>query len=100
MVRTLTGACSCAVLLLAALLMGLPPVRSFGSEGECGEVYEVGEGETLHTISARFGDDFILERNPHIRDSDDVFPGLVLLIVPDLARSKLEPSLSLFAHCF
>ncbi|KAL9688833.1 hypothetical protein QQ045_033257 [Rhodiola kirilowii] len=46
----------------------------------CEEVYVVREGETLHTISDRCGDPFIVEHNPHIQDPDDVFPGLVIKI--------------------
>ncbi|MCD7450121.1 hypothetical protein HAX54_003687 [Datura stramonium] len=42
----------------------------------------VGEGETLHTISDKCGDPYIVERNPHIHDPDDVFPGLVIKITP------------------
>ncbi|KAI3704898.1 hypothetical protein L1987_75127 [Smallanthus sonchifolius] len=48
----------------------------------CDEIYVVGEGETLHTISDKCGDPFIVERNPHIHDPDDVFPGLVIKITP------------------
>lgn len=48
----------------------------------CDEIYVVSEGETLHTISDKCGDPFIVERNPHIHDPDDVFPGLVIKIVP------------------
>lgn len=48
----------------------------------CEEIYVVGEGETLHTISDKCGDPFIVERNPHIHDPDDVFPGLVIKINP------------------
>ncbi|KAG6496320.1 uncharacterized protein LOC121992880 [Zingiber officinale] len=48
----------------------------------CDEIYVVGEGETLHSISDKCGDPFIVERNPHIHDPDDVFPGLVILITP------------------
>ncbi|KAI4363635.1 hypothetical protein MLD38_019826 [Melastoma candidum] len=46
----------------------------------CDEIYVVGEGETLHTIGDKCGDPFIVERNPHIQDPDDVFPGLVIKI--------------------
>ncbi|KAL0400811.1 UNVERIFIED_CONTAM: hypothetical protein Slati_4111000 [Sesamum latifolium] len=49
----------------------------------CDEIYVVGEGETLHTISDKCGDPFIVERNPHIHDPDDVFPGLVIRITPN-----------------
>ncbi|XP_060202719.1 uncharacterized protein LOC132631136 [Lycium barbarum] len=48
----------------------------------CDEIYVVGEGETLHTISDKCGDPYIVERNPHIHDPDDVFPGLVIKITP------------------
>ncbi|KAF8698462.1 hypothetical protein HU200_035202 [Digitaria exilis] len=47
----------------------------------CEELYVVAEGETLHSISARCGDPYILERNPHVHDPDDVFPGLVIRII-------------------
>ncbi|KAG5009275.1 hypothetical protein AAZX31_07G075800 [Glycine max] len=50
----------------------------------CEEIYVVGEGETLHTISDKCGDPFIVENNPHIHDPDDVFPGLVIKITPSL----------------
>ncbi|KHN29393.1 hypothetical protein glysoja_005117 [Glycine soja] len=50
------------------------------SKPSCDEIYVVGEGETLHTISDKCGDPFIVEKNPHIHDPDDVFPGLVLKI--------------------
>jgi hypothetical protein len=46
------------------------------------EVYVVVEGETLHTISNKCGDPFIVERNPHVHDPDDVFPGLVIALRP------------------
>ncbi|CAN6569365.1 hypothetical protein ACFX13_001939 [Malus domestica] len=48
----------------------------------CDEIYVVGEGETLHTISDKCDDPYIVERNPHIHDPDDVFPGLVIKITP------------------
>jgi len=52
----------------------------------CEEVYVVGEGETLHSISDKCGDPFILELNPHVHDPDDVFPGLVIQITPSKPR--------------
>lgn len=55
----------------------------------CDEIYVVGEGETLHTISDKCGDPFIVERNPHVHDPDDVFPGLVLKIEPSIRSRKL-----------
>ncbi|CAI9092149.1 OLC1v1027324C1 [Oldenlandia corymbosa var. corymbosa] len=53
----------------------------------CDEIYVVGEGETLHTISDKCGDPFIVEQNPHIHDPDDVFPGLVIKITPKPTHS-------------
>ncbi|XP_012066520.1 uncharacterized protein LOC105629522 [Jatropha curcas] len=48
----------------------------------CDEIYVVREGETLHSISEKCGDPYIVEENPHIHDPDDVFPGLVIKITP------------------
>uniref|UniRef100_A0A7N1A394 LysM domain-containing protein n=1 Tax=Kalanchoe fedtschenkoi TaxID=63787 RepID=A0A7N1A394_KALFE len=65
----------------------------FRTDLPCAEVYVVGEGETLHTISDRCGDPFIVEQNPHIQDPDDVFPGLVIKITQQhtkLARKFLN----------
>ncbi|OWM75649.1 uncharacterized protein LOC116194174 [Punica granatum] len=56
----------------------------------CDEIYVVREGETLHTISDKCGDPFIVERNPHIHDPDDVFPGLVIKITPTKSRKALR----------
>ncbi|KAI4320039.1 hypothetical protein MLD38_033562 [Melastoma candidum] len=56
----------------------------------CDEIYVVSEGETLHTISDKCGDPFIVERNPHIHDPDDVFPGLVIKITPSRNRKLLR----------
>lgn len=51
-------------------------------EKACDEIYVVGEGESLHSISDKCADPYILHRNPHIQDPDDVFPGLLIKIVP------------------
>ncbi|KAL0452531.1 UNVERIFIED_CONTAM: hypothetical protein Slati_1231200 [Sesamum latifolium] len=67
------------------------PVRGIMSQlvdRPCEEIYVVGDGETLHSISEKCGDPYIVERNPHVHDPDDVFPGLVLKIVP--SNSKLS----------
>lgn len=55
----------------------------------CDEIYVVAEGETLHTISDKCGDPFIIEQNPHIQDPDDVFPGLIIKITPATASSTV-----------
>lgn len=78
----------CAVSLIALILMSSTNETAAGGrrsslvERPCDEIYVVGEGETLHTISDRCGDPYIVERNPHIHDPDDVFPGLVIRILP------------------
>ncbi|GMH09052.1 hypothetical protein Nepgr_010892 [Nepenthes gracilis] len=55
----------------------------------CDEIYVVGEGETLHTISDKCNDPFIIEQNPHIHDPDDVFPGLIIKITLNSKTRKL-----------
>ncbi|KAF7017700.1 unnamed protein product [Triticum aestivum] len=91
----------CAVALVALVLLGALSAETADEDGEgaaaayfrgprlggaaarpCDGVYVVGEGETLHTISDKCGDPFIVERNPHVHDPDDVFPGLVLALRP------------------
>ncbi|WOG91386.1 hypothetical protein DCAR_0310635 [Daucus carota subsp. sativus] len=62
----------------------------------CDEIYVVEQGETLQTISNKCRDSFIVERNPHIHDPDDVFPGLLIKIIPDsnslIGSSDRQPS--------
>uniref|UniRef100_A0ACD5V3G0 Uncharacterized protein n=1 Tax=Avena sativa TaxID=4498 RepID=A0ACD5V3G0_AVESA len=86
----------CAVALVALVLLGAlsaetadeggavfrGPRLGGGAARPCEEVYVVGEGETLHSISDKCGDPFIVERNPHVHDPDDVFPGLALALRP------------------
>ncbi|CAA2962173.1 domain containing [Olea europaea subsp. europaea] len=57
-------------------------------ERPCDEIYVVREGETLHTISEKCGDPYIVEENPHIQDPDDVFPGVVIKITPFKDRRR------------
>ncbi|PIN26810.1 hypothetical protein CDL12_00435 [Handroanthus impetiginosus] len=85
----------CAVVLLALILLGGSFRENYYDQEAdkvkqqlrpCDEIYVVGEGETLHTISDKCGDPFIVERNPHIHDPDDVFPGLVIKITPNPVR--------------
>ncbi|XP_044468718.1 uncharacterized protein LOC123198150 [Mangifera indica] len=92
-----TASWYCAVVLLALILLGsIRENNSLADESQvrggqlldrpCDEIYVVGEGETLHTISDKCGDPFIVERNPHIHDPDDVYPGLVIKITPSKPR--------------
>ncbi|KAK1393551.1 LysM domain-containing protein [Heracleum sosnowskyi] len=48
----------------------------------CDEIYVVGVGDTLQSISEKCDDPYIVEFNPHIHDPDDVFPGLLIKITP------------------
>ncbi|KAK2420858.1 peptidoglycan-binding LysM domain-containing protein [Trifolium repens] len=50
----------------------------------CGEFYIVGKGETFYSIIEKCNDPFILERNPHIQEPDDIFPGVTLKLQPHL----------------
>ncbi|AET02584.1 putative LysM domain-containing protein [Medicago truncatula] len=87
----------CAIFLVALILLSIFRDSSmipnnndhnmiesnhFLSSKPCDEIYVVGEGETLNTISDKCNDPFIVENNPHIHDPDDVFPGLVIKITP------------------
>ncbi|CAN4085275.1 unnamed protein product [Withania somnifera] len=82
----------CAMVILGLLLISSVK-ENYSTDGAvvkgnyfltrpCDEIYVVGERETLHTISDKCGDPYIVERNPHIHDPDDVFPGLVIKITP------------------
>ncbi|XP_031476806.1 uncharacterized protein LOC116248261 [Nymphaea colorata] len=84
-----TASWYCAVLLVALILLGMFNQERPSSAAavpvprrSCDEIYVVEEGETLHTISDKCGDPYIVERNPHIHDPDDVFPGLVIRLSP------------------
>ncbi|CAI9101670.1 OLC1v1039048C1 [Oldenlandia corymbosa var. corymbosa] len=88
----------CAILLSVIIMLGFISSSSLSSSLSfrsynllpgrvCDEIYVVREGETLHTISDKCGDPFIVEHNPHIHDPDDVFPGLVIKITPATTSS-------------
>ncbi|TXG70833.1 hypothetical protein EZV62_005768 [Acer yangbiense] len=97
-----TASWYCAIVLLTLILVGsIRENNSIAAEEEpfrgsqflsrpCDEIYVVGEGETLNTISDKCDDPFIVERNPHIHDPDDVFPGLVIKITPSKTRKLLR----------
>ncbi|CAK9135217.1 unnamed protein product [Ilex paraguariensis] len=79
----------CAFVILSLILLASVKENSLTEESvrgnqllnrPCDEIYVVGEGETLHTISAKCDDPYIIEQNPYIQDSDDVYPGLVIKI--------------------
>lgn len=73
----------CAMVIVAFILLGSvqeTSLNTYDSNRPCDEIYVVREGETLHTISDKCDDPFIIEQNPHINDPDDVFPGLVIKI--------------------
>ncbi|PIA28325.1 hypothetical protein AQUCO_07200171v1 [Aquilegia coerulea] len=82
----------CALFLALVLLLGCCDSSEtessvmMNNNRPCDEIYVVGEGETLHTISDKCGDPYIVEENPHIHDPDDVFPGLVIKITPFIVK--------------
>ncbi|XP_057469811.1 uncharacterized protein LOC130758854 [Actinidia eriantha] len=94
-IRAIADAASwyCAIALIALILLSSLKENSHARgrnqllDRPCDEIYVVGEGETLHTISDKCGDPFIVEQNPHIHDPDDVFPGLVIKITPQNPRN-------------
>ncbi|KAI3952115.1 hypothetical protein MKW92_053570 [Papaver armeniacum] len=53
-----------------------------GYHKPCEEIYVVGEGETLHTISDKCGDPYIVEQNHIFMILMMFFPGLVIKITP------------------
>jgi len=94
----------CALVLVALILLSsfreTDPNTTFEASNSdqqllvldrpCDEIYVVREGETLHTISDKCGDPYIVERNPHIHDPDDVYPGLLIKITPSNPRKMLR----------
>ncbi|KAE9451668.1 hypothetical protein C3L33_16453, partial [Rhododendron williamsianum] len=78
--NSLTDDAGAAIVRSGNQLLDRPP--------PCDEIYVVGEGETVHTISDKCGDPFIVENNPHIQDPDDVFPGLVIKITQSKHRKS------------
>ncbi|KAL5081039.1 hypothetical protein RYX36_009460 [Vicia faba] len=48
----------------------------------CDEFYVVGEGETFYSITEKCNDPYILIRNPHIQDPQDIFPGVIIRLQP------------------
>ncbi|PSS34341.1 Monofunctional biosynthetic peptidoglycan transglycosylase [Actinidia chinensis var. chinensis] len=89
----------CAMVLVTLILLGNLKENSLTATEEaeavrgtqflarpCDEFYVVGEGETLHTISDKCSDPYIVENNPHIHDPDDVFPGIVIKVTPSISR--------------
>ncbi|KAH0852955.1 hypothetical protein HID58_093587 [Brassica napus] len=92
--------CSAVVLLSLILLLSVRENNASNSmrgsqfsEKPCEEIYVVGEGETLHTIGDKCGDPFIVERNPHIHDPDDVFPDGWTGVFWDMDDFTLPPGL-------
>ncbi|KAF8380339.1 hypothetical protein HHK36_027823 [Tetracentron sinense] len=89
----------CALVLVALILLCSLRESSITDEPvggnqlldrACDEIYVVGDGETLNSISDKCNDPFIVEQNPHIHDPDDVFPGLVIKITPSKLRKLLR----------
>ncbi|KAJ6882984.1 hypothetical protein NC651_029298 [Populus alba x Populus x berolinensis] len=93
------ASCYCAMILLGLILLGSIRESSMTEESvkgsqfldrPCDDIYVVGEGETLNTISEKCDDPFIVEQNPHIHDPDDVYPGLVIKITSSKSRKMMQ----------
>jgi hypothetical protein len=65
------------IVFITAVATARPVVKK---EYQCEEIYIVGEGETLQTISEKCNAPFILFDNPHIEDTDDIYEGVPLKI--------------------
>ena len=75
-----------AILPITVLATARP---MFNKERPCAEIYIVGKGETLQTISEKCNAPFILIDNPHIQDTDDIYEGLPLRLWRYLHPSAL-----------
>lgn len=82
------GGASWIVVVLVMMMM-VQLGSSNQLSGRCEEIYVVGEGETLHSISDKCQDPFIVEHNPQIVQDSDVYPGLVIRITPQISRKLL-----------
>lgn len=87
------GGASMSMMVLVVMMMMMMMVQlgwSYQLSGRsCEEIYVVGEGETLHSISDKCQDPFIVEHNPQIVQDSDVYAGLVIRITPPLSRKLL-----------
>ena len=72
-----------AIMFITALATARPIVRE---EHPCEEIYIVGDGETLQTISEKCNAPFILDDNPQIQDTDDIYEGLPLQLSYEMYR--------------
>lgn len=87
--RLVSPMASCYSVFIISVMVVIIVVASAEAESKpCDDIYIVKEGETLHTISAKCNDPFIVDHNPQIQDSDDVFPGLLIQITPTPINSR------------
>ena len=77
------------IVFLAALATARPISKK---EHRCEEIYIVGDGETLQTISEKCNAPFILFDNPHIQDIDDISEGVPLKITYQKTEEELRYS--------
>lgn len=83
------GGASWFIIVLVVMMLMVQLGSSNQLSGRCEEIYVVGEGETLHSISDKCQDPFIVEHNPQIVQDSDVYPGLVIMITPPISRKLL-----------
>lgn len=78
------------LLILQATFFPIPGDARRLNDRRCDELYIVGEGETLQTISVKCNDIFILDDNPQVNDTDDIGPGTILFIRQTDKRGRME----------
>jgi len=79
-------------LFAVVFMTALATARPIAEEHPCDEIYIVGEGETLQTISEKCNAPFILIDNPHIQDTDDVYEGVPLKITHEKTEEEIRDS--------
>ncbi|KAL8495393.1 hypothetical protein ACS0TY_019512 [Phlomoides rotata] len=83
----------CATFLVFLVILSSYVGETTAYRRECNEIYKVKEGETLHSISDKCNDPYILENNPHIQQHDDVFPGLLIKITTSRRNKSRKSSI-------
>ncbi|WJX66427.1 hypothetical protein P8452_50984 [Trifolium repens] len=85
--KTKTSLVGCFIILLliacfvALLIVNYAKDIEYINELPCDEFYVVEEGETLDSIGFKCSDPYIISRNPHVHDAEDIFPGEILRII-------------------
>ncbi|KAK2420959.1 peptidoglycan-binding LysM domain-containing protein [Trifolium repens] len=85
--KTKTSLVGYFIILLITCLVAVLLIVNYAKDIEyinelpCDEYYVVEEGETLDSIGFKCSDPYIISRNPHVHDAQDIFPGELLRII-------------------